>query len=348
MYSIYIERNKLLGIKQLEQEKKRYPKLIINKQNKKINNNLRVSSNHIENKYINFDKKGATLEYYPTNKEKLKKYFNKFNNSNSKQNQNIFFSRNHNKLYINNNSNNNNSFIYASNNNENKLFKKSKTQIYSYEKSQRPFSKLNIRSFNNISNLIESTTNRKDIINNIIYKPNYKYFSPISKKDNTINIKIRYKSLINLSKIKPKKKQNKKIYFKGPKYIYDLFNLNNILKIKKLEKNTDIKNKQKKDEEKIDKKNEYKYNINELMEGEQENKNIINNPNFSNIIRNNKYLKNVGCQSDGLAIKKDTNENTNNLQKIAFKGLLKGKKYDDENKKSKNDINNNKRIPKVN
>lgn len=329
MYSIYIDRNKLLGIKQLEQEKKNYPKLIINKQNKKINNNLRVSSHRLENKYINFSKKGAILEYYPTNKEKLKKYFNKFNNSNNNKNQSIVFSRNHNKLFVNNNSNNYNSFIHVSNNSENKLFKKTKTQIYSYEKSKRPYSKLNIHSFNNISNLIENSTNRKDIINNIIYKSNYKYFSPISKKDNTINVKLRYKSLINLSKIKPKKKPIKKIYFKGPKYIYDLFKL----QIKKLQKDIDIKNKQLKEEEKIDKNNIYKYDIKELMEEEQEFPNIINNPDLSDIIRNNK-LKNVGCQNDKLTIKKETNYNTNYLQKIAFKGLLKAKKYDNENKKS--------------
>ena len=95
-------------------------------------------------------------------------------------------------------------------------------------------------------------------------------------------------------KIKPKKNKlnlYKKTHFKGleslsikPKEIYDLFKIENLLKIKNLGKNDHMNFQYKKDEANAEEKNEYKLDIKEIMEEEQEIQNIINTKEFSNLL----------------------------------------------------------------
>ena len=225
---------------------------------------------------------------------------------------------------------------------------KNKTQINFFKKSHSILN-LNINtnnpsSFNNISNLFHNNklAKTRSALNNTIFKPNYKYFTPISKNinNNKINDKIKYDSL----KIKPKKNKlnpNSKTHFKGleslsikPKEIYDLFKMENLLEIKRLGKNNDMNFKHKKDETKVEQKNEYKLDIKEIMEEEQEIQNIINTKEFSNLLGNNKFFKEVEYKNDKLKILKNSKNDfmydnpqektkkMNYLKKLAFKQKL--------------------------
>jgi len=220
-----------------------------------------------------------------------------------------------------------------------------KTQINFFKKSPSSLN-LNINmntpsSFNNISNLINNDKfpKTKSVLNITKFKPNYKYFTPISKNfnNNKIYDKIKYDSL------KLKRKKNKlnlcnKTHFKGleslsikPKEIYDLFKMEDLLKIKKVDKNFDMNCKQKKEEVKVEQKNEYKLDIKEIMEEEQEIQNIINTKEFSNLLGNNKFFKEVEYKNDKLKILKNSKKDfmydnpqekdkkMNYLKKLAFK-----------------------------
>ena len=133
----------------------------------------------------------------------------------------------------------------------------------------------------------------------------------------------------------------KKTHFKGleslsikPKEIYDLFKIENLLEIKRLGKNNDMNFKQKKDEAKVEQKNEYKLDIKEIMEEEQEIQNIINTKEFSNLLGNNKFFKEVEYKNDKLKMLKNSqndfmnenpqekNKKMNYLKKLAFKQKL--------------------------
>ena len=277
----------------------------------------------------------------------------KNNNANNK-NKNISNSLNLNfnpnaTFYSHKNFNNDNSMYKFHKNNEISNNHKNKTQINFFKKSPSSLN-LNINinnpsSFNNISNLLNNDKfqKTKSVLNITKFKPNYKYFTPISKNfnnNNKIYDKIKYDSL------KLKRKKNKlnlcnKTHFKGleslsikPKEIYDLFKLEDLLKIKKVDKNFDINCKQKKEEVKVEQKNEYKLDIKEIMEEEQEIQNIINTKEFSNLLGNNKFFKEVEYKNDKLKILKNSNNNfmydnpqeknkkMNYLKKLAFKQRL--------------------------
>ena len=268
---------------------------------------------------------------------------NKANNKNKSNSLNLNFNPNA-TFYSHKNFNNDNSMYKFHKNNEISNNHKNKTQINFFKKSPSSLN-LNINmnnpsSFNNISNLLNNDKfpKTKSVLNITKFKPNYKYFTPISKNfnNNKIYDKIKYDSL------KLKRKKNKlnlcnKTHFKGleslsikPKEIYDLFKLEDLLKIKKVDKNFDMNCKQKKEEVKVEQKNEYKLDIKEIMEEEQEIQNIINTKEFSNLLGNNKFFKEVEYKNDKLKILKNSNKDfmydnpqekdkkMNYLKKLAF------------------------------
>ena len=215
-----------------------------------------------------------------------------------------------------------------------------------------------INSYNNISNLFNT---KKENNNNSLYRSNYKYFTPLLKKNITLNPKIdRIKpySLKKLKKIETKK-SNYKTLFKGieslsikPKEIYDLFNKEKGHKIKKYNNNYyDIREKEKKEEEKIEKNNEYKIDIKEILDEENEIRNIINTREFSNILGNNKFFKEVEYKNEKEKILKkesktlfdntiepnnnffnDKNKKIDYLKKIAFKPKFNFDSQENKNK----------------
>ena len=269
---------------------------------------------------------------------------NKANNKNKSNSLNLNFNPNA-TFYSHKNFNNDNSMYKFHKNNEISNNHNNKTQINFFKKSPSSLN-LNINmnnpsSLNNISNLLNNDKfpKTKSVLNITKFKPNYKYFTPISKNFNNHKIydKIKYDSL------KLKRKKNKlnlcnKTHFKGleslsikPKEIYDLFKLEDLLKIKKVDKNFDINCKQKKEEVKVEQKNEYKLDIKEIMEEEQEIQNIINTKEFSNLLGNNKFFKEVEYKNDKLKILKNSKKDfmydnpqekdkkMNYLKKLAFK-----------------------------
>ena len=415
MYNLYVEKKKLQEIKKKEQDKIRLikqekihknktkdlalkyedrlrkfiisvsfyiiinqiaednPKLIINNQTKRINNSREAFL--FENEKLILGKKGLTLKYYPTKKEKLK-YFFRHSNRNNKENKNKSNSFNFNSInpnstfYSNKNFNNNtiDKSTYGLNKNELLSPVKNKTQMNFFKKSPSSLNlKINNNPYqfnNNVSNLSDNNnyTKIKNALYNTIYKPNYKYFSPISKRINKINEKIKYDSL------KKRNKKNKlnpfnKTHFKGleslsvkPKEIYDLFKMEDLLKIKEVGNNYDMSSKQKRDEEKIEKKNEYRLDIKELMEEEQEIQNIINTRAFSNLLGNNKFFKEVEYKKDKVdELKKESkddmiednaqekNKKMNYLKIIAFKDKLNSNKGLNESYSEDNSINREER-----
>ena len=342
----------------------------MNNANKKIYNSREAYL--FENEKLILGKKGLTFKYYPTKKERLKFYLKKNKTNNNENNDN----NNDNKIKSNsfnsiNNKNANATFyshknfisnnpIYGLKNNNNGLLslQKNKTQNNFFKRSSSTLN-LNINmnnlySFNNKTNLIDNHNSRFDKIkialNNTKYKPNYKYFSPISKLDNNkINEKIKYETL----KLKPKKNKLNNInktHFKGlesvtvkPKEIYDLFKLEDLLKIKRLGKDFNMIARQKKEQAIIEKKNEYKLDIKELMDEEQEIQNIINTKEFSNLLGNNVFFKEVEYKTDKLKSEfvpdniQEKYQKMNYLKNLAFKQKLNEKKelndesYGDDN-----------------
>ena len=213
--------------------------------------------------------------------------------------------------------------------------KKNKTQTNFFKKIK---SNLNINtnlnistnphSFNNITNFYYNSPQKKmkSILNSTTYRPNYKYFSPILKNNNNkskILEKIKYNSLrLKLKKDNQKNNisRNQKTHFKGlesltikPKEIYDLFKMEELLKIKNLNKKSNFLKKNKKKEEKPEI-NEYKLDIEELMEEEQEIQNIINTKEFSKLLGNKQIYKEVEYKNDKLKRLKKESNNDNNIE----------------------------------
>ena len=110
--------------------------------------------------------------------------------------------------------------------------------------------------------------------------------------------------------------------------------MENLLEIKRLGKNNDMNFKHKKEDAKVEQKNEYELDIKEIMEEEQEIQNIINTKEFSNLLGNNKFFKEVEYKNDKLKILKNSkndfmydnpqekNKKMNYLKKLAFKQKL--------------------------
>ena len=358
-----------IKIKQIAVDK---PNLVINNKNKRIDNPREAFL--FENEKRILGKKGFTFKYYPTKKEKLKFYLKKDdeNDKNNKIQSNSFnFISNNNAnatFYSHKNFSNDNPTKRLNKNNEILNPQKNKTQMNFFKKSP---SALNLNkntnnpySFNSISNLFEKNISKldkiKSALNNINYKPNYKYFSPISKNvNNKINEKIKYETL----KIKPKKNKLNvitKTHFKGlesllikPKEIYDLFKMEDLLKIKRLGNDHDMNVKHKKYDTKVEKNNEYKLDIKELIDEEQEIQNLTNTREFSNLLGNNKFFKEVEYKKDKLKVLKNETkdeympDNTqekkqkmNYLKKLAFNQNLNEKsQFDDESYSDDNSVN---------
>ena len=339
---------------------------MINNQNKRIYNSREAFL--FENEKLILGKKGITLKNYPSRKERFKLLFrqnrikkdikiksNSFNIDTNKANDTFYSHKN----FSNNNINNS---MYGLNNNKLLNLKKNKTQLHFFKKNPN---NINLKLKANPLSLILSDpfennkfNNLKKVLNSTKYKTNYKYFTPISKNinKNKINEKIKFAAL------KFKKKTNKlnslnKTHFKGlesilvkPKEIYDLFKMEDLLKVQKLNNNYDMKTKQKKDEASLEKKNEYKLDIKEILEEEQEIQNIINTKAFSNLLGNRKFFKEIGNKNDSFKmLKNESNEDHSNdntqdkkmdyLKKIAFRQKLNDDKGLNESESEDNSVN---------
>ena len=269
---------------------------------------------------------------------KRKANYNIINNSNNKIQSNSLSLNNNianSTFYSNNNLEKNNSMYGLNYDSKNALLspQKNQTQTNFFKRSQSHLNinnlniKTNPHSLNSLTTLHRNNSQNKitSILNNTTYKPNYKYFSPILKNNNNkIMEKIKYNTL--RLKLKRDKKDNKKnepnnkTHFKGvesltikPKEIYDLFKFEEIMKIKKLNRKKDLFNRLKKDDER-DEKNEYKLDIEELMEEEQEIQNIINTKEFSKLLGNKQIYKEVEYKNDKLKRLKKESNNDNNIE----------------------------------
>ena len=302
------------------------PKVQINYQDKKINNSRETYFSENENLIIG--KKGLTFQYYPTKKEKLKYYLNNKNNnpfSKTFYTNKNFFNNNNNNNSI-NNSNNNSNKTFFNNRHINKNFFMNNIQTFQKSFSQTNFFKnpnkekelisyitIDINNKNkNKSNMqyidipsinrnasYETQDKFNNInINNINY--NNKFFSPIIHKKFK---KIKYPQLSKLQKTKKNGKKNKnekiskKTHFKAlesiyihPKEIYDLFKKEDAIRLEKLGI-FNINDKKEEEHELIEKRNEYKSDIKELIKEEQDIRDIINTKEFSELMANNKFYR---------------------------------------------------------
>ena len=183
-----------------------------------------------------------------------------------------------------------------------------------------------------LSNIINNDKlNSHSIKNNI---KNITIFSPMSKISKFQKIKY--------SKIKSDKKKKEKIsvktHFKGlesiyikPKEIYDLFKKEDALRLEKLGY-FNINEKKEKEQELIEKRNEYKSDIRELIKEEQNIQKIVNTKEFSELLGNNKYYKEAEYNDKSILIdwdeeskinyfsenEEEKNKKMNYLRKIAF------------------------------
>ena len=312
------------------------PKFEINTQHKKINNPRETFL--AENENLIIGKKGLTFQYYPTKKEKLKYYLNRRKNQNPfyktfSNNKNIFnYSINYNITKSNSNKNLLNNRHINQNNFMNNI------QTLPKSISQTNFFK-NPKNESNINNyaIIESNKNN---IENLINKYNInknKFFSPITRPKIQ---KIKYPKLSKLQnpKNKAKKKKEKKrqkTHFKGlesiyihPKEIYDLFKKEDAIRLEKMGY-FNIDEKKVKEQELIEKRNEYKSDIKELIKEEQDFRDIINTKEFSEYLGNNKFFREAEYNdrsnysdfdedSNNIFISENDDEKMEYLKKIAF------------------------------
>ena len=172
----------------------------------------------------------------------------------------------------------------------------------------------------------------------------YKKFLPIShpkfQMENKLQ-KVNYLSLSKLKKIKAKQKKmpeviSHKTHFKGlesiyikPKEIYDLFKKEDAERLAKLGF-FDINEKKEKEKKRLEKRNEYKSDIKELMEEEKEIQHFINTKEFAELLGNNKYFKDAEYNDISKYSDEETktnffsetemekNNKLNYLKKIAF------------------------------
>ena len=172
----------------------------------------------------------------------------------------------------------------------------------------------------------------------------YKKFLPIShpkfQMENKLQ-KVNYLSLSKLKKIKAKQKKmpeaiSHKTHFKGlesiyikPKEIYDLFKKEDAERLAKLGF-FDINEKKEKEKKRLEKRNEYKSDIKELMEEEKEIQHFINTKEFAELLGNNKFFKDAEYNDISKYSDEETktnffsetemekNNKLNYLKKIAF------------------------------
>ena len=331
------------------------PKFEINTQHKKINNPRETFL--AENENLIIGKKGLTFQYYPTKKEKLKYYLNRRKNQNPfyktfSNNKNIFnysinyniTKSNSNKNLLNNRHINQNNFM----NNIQTLPKSiSQTNFFKNPKNESNINNYAIieSNKNNIENLNIFSVNRNsshefhDKLNNVNkYNINKnKFFSPITRPKIQ---KIKYPKLSKLqnTKNKAKKKKEKKrqkTHFKGlesiyihPKEIYDLFKKEDAIRLEKMGY-FNIDEKKVKEQELIEKRNEYKSDIKELIKEEQDFRDIINTKEFSEYLGNNKFFREAEYNdrsnysdfdedSNNIFISENDDEKMEYLKKIAF------------------------------
>ena len=217
-----------------------------------------------------------SVKYFLMQKEKINKIYDKRSNQNMKKNYktnsfiNTFYS---NKNFINDKSNN---FKLRLNNNYS-IKHKNKTKKNNSRNTIHNFNYQKKLSYSNISNLHIRNNSAQNIIN-----VNYKY-TPILNNNEII----RNDLLNNLKKIKQRKNKGKETYFQWST-TSSIKNKKEFKaycpKIKKNEKKNglhEITNK---------KNNEFKIDINDLIDEEMEERHVINAKKFSNIKKNNNYI----------------------------------------------------------
>ena len=181
----------------------------------------------------------------------------------------------------------------------------------------------------------------KDFISKNNYQ-NLKFFTPPNSQLKYENIfkKINNQPLSKLKNNQKKKKEKKfiKTHFKGlesiyikPKEIYDLFKKEDALRLEKLGY-FNINEKKEKEQELIEKRNEYKSDIRELIKEEQNIQKIVNTKEFSELLGNNKYYKEAEYNDKSILNdwdeeskinyfsenEEEKNKKMNYLRKIAF------------------------------
>ena len=213
----------------------------------------------------------------------------------------------------------------------------------------------NENKLNNIDNNFQSNNSSKKIKSNLIFDKNiinestntiFNKTNSHSTKNNNKNVKI-FSPMSKFQKIKypkinsnkkKKEKTNLKTHFKGlesiyikPKEIYDLFKKEDALRLEKLGY-FNINEKKEKEQELIEKRNEYKSDIRELIKEEQNIQKIVNTKEFSELLGNNKYYKEAEYNDKSILNdwdeeskinyfsenEEEKNKKMNYLRKIAF------------------------------
>jgi len=209
-------------------------------------------------------------------------------NENNNFNNNIFLSEN------NNNKENNNISNIKNIKNKNIPFINNNP----YRENKNGFLYKQNNSFETLNQL--NYDKSKDFISKNNYQ-NLKVFAPPNSQLKYENI---FKKINNQPLSKPKNNQKKKkekkfikTHFKGlesiyikPKEIYDLFKKEDSIRLAKLGY-FNINEKKEKEQELIEKRNEYKSDIKELLKEEQDIQNIITTKEFTELLGNNKLYR---------------------------------------------------------
>ena len=292
------------------------------------NENLIIGKKGLTFQY--YPKKKEKLKHYLKNKFSnpfYKTFYNNkniLNNNNNNSSKNIFQNESITKnSFINNNINNNNIKIFPKSFSQTNFFKNPTKIINNNRKmfKEKIFNHLldyNENKLNNFDKNFQSNNSYKRIKSKLIFDKNMPIeLSNIINNDklNSHSIKNNIKNItifspmskiskfqkIKYSKIKSDKKKKEKIsvktHFKGlesiyikPKEIYDLFKKEDELRLEKLGY-FNINEKKEKEHELIEKRNEYKSDIKELIKEEQDIQKIVNTKEFSELLGNNKYYK---------------------------------------------------------
>jgi hypothetical protein len=339
----------------------------INNPPKKINNSREEFL--FENENLIIGKKGMTFQYYPTKNEKLKSFLNAKYNKN-KNNNSFYKTFYNNKNSINNAYSLKKLFYAEKFNKNNSLDNKlevmpksmSQTNYY-FQQSWHYRNKLmnNLKNKNTNSSTInnphrqiksklmfdkfdksDNSTNQDYLNNKNYFNKTLKNFSPISNSKIQLENKFykNHKSLSKLQKMKDYNKRteisNHKTHFKGiesiyikPKEIYDLFKKEDAERMAKYG-SFDINITNKKEKKRIEKKNEYKSDMKELIEEEKIIQNIVRTKEFSELLGNNKFFRDAEYNDLSKYSVEDTknnyfyeneeekNQKMNYLRKIAF------------------------------
>ena len=246
--------------------------ILNNSNNNNSSKNILYNESISKKSFINNNNKINNIKTLPKNFSQTNFFKNPtkiLNNNNRKKYNEIMFN---NLLDYNENKYNNIENNFQSNN----LNKKIKSKL------------LDKNIANELSNIIiNNKINSPSTRNNI---KNVKFLSPMSKLQ-----KIKYPK-INSNK-KKKEAKSLKTHFKGlesiyikPKEIYDLFKKEDALRLEKLGY-FNINEKKEKEHELLEKRNEYKSDIKELIKEEQDIQKIVITKEFSELLGNNKYYK---------------------------------------------------------